>query len=175
MNKTSNRYDPALLIAAQSGDQQAIELLLKIVQPDIRRYAFANCKMSDVNDAVQEVLWLIYRKFNLLRSIDAFSSWMFVIVRRECWRLAKTFHLHFTELDDAELNEYILFLPQEELRHDLAKAIESLPDHYREIILLRDIEEMTIDEISCQLGQTRESVKAKLHRARLLLREYLRD
>lgn len=52
-------------------------------------------------------------------------------------------------------------------------AIQSLPDHYRELILLRDIEELSIDEIAGVLGLTRESVKARIHRARLMIREYL--
>jgi RNA polymerase sigma factor (sigma-70 family) len=52
-------------------------------------------------------------------------------------------------------------------------AIQSLPGHYREVILLRDIEEMSIDEIAAVLGLTRESVKARIHRARMLIREYL--
>ena len=52
-------------------------------------------------------------------------------------------------------------------------AIQSLPEHYRKIVLLRDVEEMTIDEIASTLALTRESVKARLHRARGLIREYL--
>jgi RNA polymerase sigma-70 factor (ECF subfamily) len=59
------------------------------------------------------------------------------------------------------------------LRIDLARASQSLPEHYRQVVLLRDIEEMTVDEIARTLGLTRESAKARLHRARLLVREYL--
>jgi RNA polymerase sigma-70 factor (ECF subfamily) len=43
----------------------------------------------------------------------------------------------------------------------------------REVILLRDIEELSIDEIGAVLGITRDSVKARIHRARLMIREYL--
>lgn len=72
---------------------------------------------------------------------------------------------------DAEAR--LVHLPVEELRIDLSRAIQSLPDHYREVILLRDIEELSIDEIAGVLGLTRESVKARIHRARLMIREYL--
>jgi len=65
--------------------------------------------------------------------------------------------------------------PQHDLRIDVARAIRSLPEHYREVVLLRDIEEMSIDEICGALGLTRESTKARLHRARGMIREYLRD
>ena len=64
-------------------------------------------------------------------------------------------------------------LASEDVRMDLSRAIQSLPEHYREVILLRDIEELTIDEISAVLALTRESVKARIHRARLMIREYL--
>jgi len=64
-------------------------------------------------------------------------------------------------------------LRPEDIRIDLSHAIQSLPGHYREVILLRDIEEMSIDEIAAILGLTRESVKARIHRARMLIREYL--
>ena len=64
-------------------------------------------------------------------------------------------------------------LRPEDIRIDLSRAIQSLPGHYREVILLRDIEEMSIDEIAGVLDLTRESVKARLHRARIMIREYL--
>jgi RNA polymerase sigma-70 factor (ECF subfamily) len=56
---------------------------------------------------------------------------------------------------------------------DLANAIQSLPPNYRDVVLLRDVEELTIDEIAQSVGASREAVKARLNRARLMLREYL--
>jgi RNA polymerase sigma factor (sigma-70 family) len=73
--------------------------------------------------------------------------------------------------DDAEMR--LAHLRPEDIRIDLSRAIQSLPDHYRKVILLRDIEELSIDEIAGVLGLTRESVKARIHRARLMIREYL--
>ena len=63
--------------------------------------------------------------------------------------------------------------PDHELRHDLALAIDSLPPLYREALLLRDFEELTIEEMAQRLGVTREATKSRLHRARALVREYL--
>ena len=64
-------------------------------------------------------------------------------------------------------------LAPDDIRIDLSRAIHSLPEHYREVILLRDIEEFSIDEIASVLSLTRESVKARIHRARFMIREYL--
>ena len=72
-----------------------------------------------------------------------------------------------------EVEGRLAHLAPEDVRIDLSRAIQSLPDHYREVILLRDIEELSIDEIVGVLGLTRGSVKARIHRARLMIREYL--
>ena len=61
----------------------------------------------------------------------------------------------------------------DELRLDLTNAIQSLPEHYRQIVLLRDVDELTIDEIAQSLSLSREAVKGRLHLARGLIREYL--
>ncbi len=168
------KYDVGMLERARSGDKDAILSLLVVAQPDIRRYARRNCPVSDdVDDAVQEALWLIYRKIGTLRSLTSFSGWIFSVVKRECRRLSGRMLGRAVEADEADRNGELAWRPPVELRIDLSAAIQSLPEHYREIVLLRDIEEMTIDEISAALGRTRESTKAALHRARVLLREYL--
>ena len=166
--------DEALLEAARGGDKEAILSLLTLAQPDIRRYAAQACHTSDdINDAVQEALWVLYRRIGTLRTVTAFSGWLFAIVRRECWRLARRVLGKPVDLEEIENSHLFANRPAQELRIDLARAIESLPEHYRAVVLLRDIEELTIDEIANAIGKTRESTKANLHRARLLLREYL--
>ncbi len=70
-------------------------------------------------------------------------------------------------------NAAIARRPDLELRMDVAAAIESLPDHYRTIVVLRDFQNMKIDEITAELGLSREAVKGRLHRARVMMREYL--
>ena len=104
-------------------------------------------------------------------------GWLFAIVRRECLRFAARLTGHPVDLDEAladPANEArLVSMPQHELRIDVSRAIESLPSHYREIVLLRDVEELTIDEIAAALMLSREAVKGRLHRARALLREYL--
>ncbi|MGA9658067.1 MAG: sigma-70 family RNA polymerase sigma factor [Asticcacaulis sp.] len=156
------------------GEREAILALMSASQNDIRRYARRSCRdVSDAEDAAQETLWVLYRHVNALRHVGALSSWLFQIVQRTCLKLA---HKGMPFLDVATLENDMRFsqTPEAEVRLDVASAIQSLPAHYRDILLLRDIEELTIDEIACQLVTTRETVKARLHRARLLVREYLR-
>jgi RNA polymerase sigma factor (sigma-70 family) len=176
----TSKFDSGLIEAARGGDRQAIVSLLSAAQPDIRRYAAQSCsKFADIDDAVQETLWILYRRVGTLHTLNSLAGWLLTIVRRECLRLAS--RITGRNLDVAEVAEdpqhlaRFATLPMDDLRLDVARAIESLPEHYREVVLLRDVEEMTIDEIASALAQTRESVKGKLHRARLLLREYLAD
>jgi RNA polymerase sigma factor (sigma-70 family) len=170
------RFDAVLLDAARGGDQEALLRLLVTAQPDIRRYARLSCRNADdVDDAVQETLWLLYRRVGTLRALTSFSGWLLAVVRRECLRIARRAMGQTSPIEDIEDDLRFAHRPQHELRIDLARAIQSLPDHYREVILLRDIEELTVDEIAATLDLTRESIKARLHRARMLIREYLRD
>jgi len=168
------QYNPELLEAARGGDELAIASLLALAQPDLRRYAQRSCSTTeDVNDAVQETLWIISRRISSLRAVTSFSGWLFAIVSRECSRLARRMMGRPVDLEEAENSLLFAHRPSMELRIDLARAIQSLPDHYREIVILRDIQERSIGEIAESLGRSREAVKANLHRARVLLREYL--
>src|SRR3954463_3397809 len=75
--------------------------------------------------------------------------------------------------DDGEGEALLRLRPEADLRLDVAAAFEALPPHYRDVALMRDVKEMTRAEIADALGATRQAVKARLHRARALLREYL--
>ena len=163
---------PNLFEAARLGDPDAIARLLETAQPDIRRYARATCRSSaDAEDATQEALWILFRHVGTIRSLLALSAWLFSVVRRECLRLARKAGLA-PVVDESEA-ELLLSRPESDLRLDLAAAFEALPPHYRDVALMRDVKEMTIDEIAIALGASRQAVKARLHRARALMREYL--
>lgn len=76
-------------------------------------------------------------------------------------------------LDTMEEDRRFAAMSQHELRLDLVRAIESLPTSYREVVVLRDFEELTIGEIAAKLNVSRDAVKGRLSRARALLREFL--
>lgn len=159
--------------AARLGDRAAISALLELRQPDIRRYARSACRTSaDAEDAAQEALWLLSRHVRAIRSFASLSGWLFTVIRRECLRLARRAGLAVAA-GEHEIEEQLLSRPEPELRLDLATAFESLPAHYRDIALMRDINEMSIGEISEALDLSREAVKARLHRPRVMLREFL--
>jgi RNA polymerase sigma factor (sigma-70 family) len=160
------------LNAARDGDPVALERVLAHSRQDLRRYAEYHCEINDVEDAVQDSLFTVSRKLMDLRQLEAFASWLFRIVKRECnrYKRAKRALLQVPITEDIEGPHY----PETKgLARDLARALQALPAHYRAVLLLRDLEGLTVDEISARLGLTREATKARLHRARGLAREYL--
>lgn len=96
--------DTSLIKAARKGNREAMERLLIQSQPDVRRYAMLHCKISDIDDAVQEVLLLIARRLETLDILAAFSSWIFKTVQRECRRLGRV-AIHYDPFDEATLEE----------------------------------------------------------------------
>lgn len=163
-----------VFVAAQSGNVAALEQLLRQLQPDIRRYARFQCRHSSaVDDVVQEALIILYRRIGTVRSAASLGAWLARIVARLCMLPALMFMRGVEELKDGENSHQLVQQSVDELRIDLARAIESLPDMYRQIIILRDFRESTVDEIANALSLTRSAVKSRLHRARAMIREYL--
>lgn len=160
------------LDAARGGNRDALERVLTRSRQDLRRYAEYHCAINDVEDAVQESLLLVSRKIGSLRAIEAYASWLFRIVKRECNRLKRAMqHMVLRpSLDEIDGPHYP---PPSGLIGDIAAALTALPGHYRQIILLRDLEGHTIAEIAQQLDLHPEAAKARLHRARSLARQYL--
>ena len=162
-----------LLPAARSGDAVAMEQLLRLTRPDIRRYALRHCAATTAtDDVVQEALIIVYRRVGALCEVAAFGGWVVRVVQRLCMQPMLAW-LKGEPLAQVEDSLAWSHRPDHELRHDLALAIDSLPPLYREALLLRDFEELTIEEMAQRLGVTREAAKSRLHRARALVREYL--
>lgn len=165
--------EPQLVEAACGGDAAAVEKLLVVCQPDLRRFARRACSTTeDAEDAVQIALWQLYRKIGALRTAATFASWLFRIIERECYRL---FHARdrLQALDqslDAVLRQEPLPLA---LRKDLVAAITMLPEPYRQILILRDIDELSASEAADQLAISIDAVKSRLHRARAMVRDHL--
>ena len=168
------RVDVAVVAAAQAGDPVALERLLRELQPDIRRYARRQCHLTTaIEDVVQEALIVLYRRLGTVRDPLAIAGWIFRVVTRLCMLPVLALIRGAEELTERHEAEYFAQVPKDELRLDLVRALESLPDMYREVILLRDMEQLTIGEVADRLRITREACKSRIHRGRALLREYL--
>ena len=170
------RIPEQLFAQAQAGDPTSLERLLADVRPNIRRYAVHQCRRSSaVDDVVQEALIILYRRLHTVRSVTSLAAWLLKVVMRLCMLPALVFIKGVDELRSIEDSKRFSRMPVDDLRIDLVRALESLTAPHREVILLRDLQEMTIGEIAHALDLTREATKSRLHRARARVREYLQS
>ena len=144
---------------------------------------------AEAEDAAQETVIKVYRNLHLFRGDAQFRTWVLSIARNEgLGRLRKGESRREDSLDalmDEQGGDYTPALltswreiPAEtlerrELGELLRKAIEGLPEIYRNVVLLRDIEEMDVRESAAVLGVSESAVKVRLHRARALLQRDL--
>ena len=144
---------------------------------------------AEAEDAAQETVIKVYRNLHMFRGDSQFRTWVLSIARNEgLGRLRKAETRREDSLDaltDDQAGDYtpaILTswrevpaeaLERKELGALLRKAIEGLPEIYRNVVLLRDIEEMDVRETAAALGITEGAVKVRLHRARALLQRGL--
>ena len=168
--------DQELFAAAQAGDRAALERLLSQLRPDIQRYARFQCyASSSIEDVVQEALIVVYRRVGGIRSPAALGAWLVRVVARLCALPVLMFMHSVEELKTVEDSVRFSHMPVEQLRMDVARALAALPERYRQIILLRDLEELTVNEIAQRLNISGEATKSLLRRARAAARMLLTE
>jgi RNA polymerase sigma factor (sigma-70 family) len=164
-----------LVAAARAGSEEALLQLLGLCRPQLSRYANRQCASDDVEEAVQDALWLLYTRVGALRTIGAFSSWLFKIVRRECLRRARR-RRHVVPWDEGEVSAVADGRwSDEDLRIDLTRVLANLPQTYREILVLRDVRGFSSEETAERLGIEVLAAKSRLHRARQMARSRLQN
>ena len=146
---------------------------------------------EDAEEVAQETLLRVFQSLDRLREPERLKSWVFRIAKNAClMKRRKSVFAPSRELslDDLkpkkhgsgdtlrlEIADWSM-LPDEvvldaELRTALTAAVRSLPEIYRSVVLLRDVEEMTTEETSEILDVSVDVVRTRLHRARLALRK----
>lgn len=167
-----------LLSAARAGDRAALEALLRAEAPSIYRFARTLCG-EDVDDVVQDTLLNIAQKLDTFEGRSSFSSWVFALTRSACSRRHRG-KANAPKAPLSEVAERAVDEPspeQTESRRELSRliddALSSLPEPYREAIVLRDVEGLTAPDAAASLGITVEALKSRLHRARAALRDLL--
>ena len=155
-----------LVDAARAGNEGALLQLLVACRPDLTRYARRACRSDDVEEAVQDALWLLYRRVGGLRTGAALSAWMFQVVRHLCFRYTRS-RATRDRFGSIPLTDDLPGADAEDgLRLDMVRAIGELPPSYRNVLIMRDIGGFEASEVAAELGITVEATKSRLHRAR---------
>jgi RNA polymerase sigma-70 factor, ECF subfamily len=144
---------------------------------------------ADAEEIAQEVVLKAFSNLVGFRGESRFSTWLVQITYNEAKMKLRKARSHLYEsIDDQQQNEEGDFWPrdyadwrpissdlleQNEVRQAVQDAINSLRPIHREVLILRDVQQLTIKETSAILGIPEPSVKTRLHRARLLLRDNL--
>jgi RNA polymerase sigma-70 factor (ECF subfamily) len=168
--------DLVLVRRASAGDSLALDAVIRRWGPRVRRFAGRFCPAGEVLDAVQETLSIVAARIATLRAAEAFASWSFAIVRRQCAKafsilrrdsaLAWTLGVLDTEAKADDPRRALLIA-------ELAAVMTGLPPRDREILSLRELERQTARQTAAALGIEERAVKSRLHRARRRLKDRL--
>jgi RNA polymerase sigma-70 factor (ECF subfamily) len=195
MDRTQDRQ---LIARLQAGDPTAVQELSDRYSARITQLAMRHMKnREDAEEVTQDVLLKVYRKIDSFRGDSALSSWIYRITfntamsRLRSTRLSRAAEHERERVMAADAasgdqpraprqpadwsrmpDESLLRL---QLRDAVTEAIAELPEIYRAPVVLRDIQGLTTEEASSRLHLKDQTLKSRLHRGRLMLRERLRQ
>jgi len=168
------------------------ELFYELIRPYERRVystAFAILRNeADAEDAAQEAVLKAFKHLRQFRAEARFSTWLIQITMNEARMRIRKEHAAIMQPMDDHQDEEGNYIPRDfadwreipsetlersEVRDKLVEALASLGQKYREVFVLRDIQQMSIEETARTLGVSTASVKTRLLRARLMLRDLL--
>jgi RNA polymerase sigma-70 factor (ECF subfamily) len=194
MDRTQDRL---LIGGLQAGDPASVRRLAELYGPRIHQLAMRYLKnREDAEEVTQDVLLKVCRKAGSFRGDSALSSWIYRITFNTAMSRLRQ---HRAERSADQERERALAaldagddsgvraprdpadwssMPDEELlraelRREVAVAVSELPEIYREPVILRDFEGLTTEEASSRLKLKDQTLKSRLHRGRLMLRERL--
>ena len=187
--------DVDLLASLGRGEAGALEALAERYGPRIYRLAFGITRnQADAEEVLQDVLLTLARKGGSFEGRSALGSWVYRITTNVALNKRRGKRLEVeTPLEDflpifksdghrAGDRAFLLAdwsqSPEEELlsgerRRVLEQAINGLPEHYRAVLVMRDVEGLSNESVAEFIGESVPSVKSRLHRARMVLREQL--
>ena len=175
---TDTFADDALVSAARAGDRSAFGLLYGRYARMVHGILLCRVPPREVDDLVQEVFLLALRQLHSLRDLSRFGAWLSTITRNR----ANDYYRKTGPVDrvtDADAEEQVESRTNDHaVEQEAAMALavlRTLPETYREPLMLRLVEGMTGPEIAARIGLTHGSVRVNLHRGMQMLREKLAE
>jgi RNA polymerase sigma-70 factor, ECF subfamily len=184
-----------LIERLRAQDASVLEVLMERYTPRVYRVAFGITRSHvDAEEVVQDVFLTLFRKIDSFEGRAALGTWLYrvaanaALIKRRGKRAAVEVALEdylpaFKDDGHREGDRAMLLAdwsrtPEAELlsgeaRVILEEGLALLPEHYRAILVLRDVEELSNEQVAEILGESVASVKSRLHRARMALREVL--
>ena len=172
--------DATLVAAARRGDRSAFGALYRRHARLVQAVVLARVAPDSVADLVQDVFLSAMGRLDSLRDGAAFALWVATIARRRAadWRRRRRDTVSFDEAPagtemEPEITDHVERTMSRTRAKEALAVIASLPEAYRETLLLRFVSGLTGPEIAERTGLTHGSVRVNLHRGVALLRERL--
>jgi RNA polymerase sigma-70 factor (ECF subfamily) len=175
--------EQALVAASRGGDVKAFgELVERYRSTCLKRAMLMIRNRSDAEDEVQNAFWKAFQRLEQFRGEGTFGAWLSRIVENQClMRIREERNSRFVYLDEAtESNVRIELvgqvadpedaLGQNEVVMLLRKEISRIPPLLRHVMLLRDLNQLSMPEVALRLGLSVPAAKSRLMRARMELR-----
>jgi RNA polymerase sigma-70 factor (ECF subfamily) len=170
VNAPQGELDDRLAMRCRAGDNSAFDELVARYEQRLFRFAWRLLNdRTEAEDAVQETFLRVYRALGGYRPDGFFSSWIYRIALNECRRRLRSRKTTVPIEDVPHLyggREPEHSTLQKERNRRLRIAINELPDHYRDVMVLFYFEDMSVEAVGKALGLGVSAVKVRLHRAR---------
>ena len=188
--RTSSTSEAELIARIVAGEKELFHELIRPYERMVYLTVFSIVKNeADAEDGAQDAVISAYRHLGTFRAEAKFSTWLTTIAinegRKRLRRAKSAAEDSIEEEMEEKEGDYtpapltdwreipLEALERKELREVLRTAVSELPDIYRQVFTLRDLEELNIEETAEALGVSRGVVKVRLHRARILLQKQL--
>jgi len=178
MKVKKRQNESALVYSAQRGDKEAMQLLLTRNWTWLKGLVYSIIGQADlIDDVLQDICVRVIRKIDSLREPECFRPWLAVLARREALKCRQNrakqpmqLQEEFTELaSDEKARQSYENLEQKELYRQISKAIQSLPEKYRQVFMLQHSGDLTYGQIAEILDIPITTVQIRLVRARRMI------
>ncbi|MFC1523147.1 RNA polymerase sigma factor, partial [Thermodesulfobacteriota bacterium] len=182
----TNQETSELIRGVRKGEARAFDQLVTLYQTKIYNLAYNYVKQEEeAKDLTQDIFIAAYRSLSQLRDESKFSAWLYQIALNHCRNRYKKLRnrgfFSSISIDDADspITLQSETTPEKELEkrntiNMVRRIISTMPQAEKEILILRDLQELSYDEISVVLGLPLGTVKSKINRARISLKNKIK-
>lgn len=182
--------DEDLMLQFQAGTVEAFDILMSRYRDPLTNYIYRFLgDLKECEDLLQETFLRVYRNRHSYRRIAKFSTWLYTIagnLARSEYRKRKRRRLFSIQSVNRDAEEYEVEIPDETFSpdrhtestiqdHYIQEALNQIPEEFREVVILRDVQQLAYEEIALITGLPMGTVKSRINRGRSKLQLLLKD